>query len=665
LAAFVLNNSQALAQSSVALDTITVTATKREQSLERIDGAVSVQTGEDLRRAEVTRVEQLEKVFPGLVIRSRGNRAYPSFTVRGMSSPDFYNPSVQVYVDGVPQSDSFFTQELIDVERVEFLRGPQGTLYGRNAYGGVLNIITKKARHARADLQATVTNRTVTGDGAATAVLSSDKLFLDLAIRGQRYGGQIDDIDFNASNIDTNRVVNGRARLRYAPKDGPFNAGVTVAREQLDSHEEIYLLDPLIKQRAYRGSIQGLPYPALDRTVNTAAVDWDYTFNAFKLSSVTAFQSLDLGRNFPFGAVTVVSPETKDTVSHESKIAYNGGGRLTGVAGVYFQDDRFNRDSSTLPTFGLPVAHNEVNTRAAAAFGEFTFGLTDRLFLTAGSRFSYDEASIEFLRPGILGFSNSASFRGVQPKASLGYQVTDTTRVYALVSRGYKPGGFNHTVSTIDDRNPYDPETATNYEAGLRTSLFQDRLWLSAAVYDIESTNKQIYVGAVPFLVIRNIGDATSRGVELEARARPTDRLTITANGTYGRSTFDSAVDPITGIRYNGNRVPYAPDVTAHLNARYVIAQSFLPGELAVSGSAHYFSKTYFNEANTLEQPGYATFDAAVEIGVRPNTTLKIFGNNLGDKVYRTYSFFSGGAQTVFSQIGEGRIVGASLRTQF
>src|SRR5262245_47956830 len=117
IAVVVLNNSDVSAQdapgsgNSMALDAITVTATKREQSLEQVDGAVSVQTGEDLRRAEVTRVEQLEKVFPGLVIKSRGNRAYPSFTVRGMSSPDFYNPSVQVYVDGVPQSDSFFTQE--------------------------------------------------------------------------------------------------------------------------------------------------------------------------------------------------------------------------------------------------------------------------------------------------------------------------------------------------------------------------------------------------------------------------------------------------------------------------------------------------------------------------------------------------------------------------
>lgn len=137
----------------------------------------------------------------------------------------------------------------------------------------------------------------------------------------------------------------------------------------------------------------------------------------------------------------------------------------------------------------------------------------------------------------------------------------------------------------------------------------------------------------------------------------------LTATASYGRSTFDQAVDPVTGVTYNGNRVPYAPDLTGHLTARYVIEQNVLPGEVAVSAAAHFFSTAYFNEANTLPQPSYSTYDAALELGLARGVTFKIFGTNLTDQVYRTYSFFSG--PNIFSGIGDGRVIGASVRGQF
>jgi pesticin/yersiniabactin receptor len=656
---------QASTARPAATPVVQVTANKRPQDSNKVDGGVSVRTSQELRDAEVTSVGDLEKVFPGLVIRSRGNRAYANFTVRGMSSPDFYNPSVQVYVDGVPQSEAFYTQELVNVERVEFLRGPQGTLYGRNAYGGVINIITRKPRETSGEGGLTIAKRGG-ADAAVTLVPVKDKVFVDFALRGEKYGGQIDDIDTGQSNIDNSKVVNGRAQIRYAPSVGPFDATLTVARESLRSHEEFYLFDQLINRRAYRGFVQGTTYPLLDRDVSTAAFSWNYAFDGFKLSNVTAYQDVDLGRSFPFGTffgpIQVITPEGKKTWSHESRLTYDGGGPLTGLLGVYLQDDRFTRDATTAPAFA-PASNNKVDTRAAALFGEFTYALTSRLFLTAGTRFAYDEAAIDFNQPGVLAFSNSASFQSVQPKVSLGYQINDATRVYVLASRGYKPGGFNHTVSSIADATPYNAERALNLEAGVRTSLLNDRLWLSTAVYDIRSHDKQIYTGPIGFQVIRNIGDATSRGVELEARLRPADRLMLTATASYGRSTFDQAVDPVTGVTYNGNRIPYAPDLTAHLTARYVIEQNVLPGEVAVSAAAHFFSTAYFNEANTLQQPSYSTYDAALELGLARGVTFKVFATNLTDQVYRTYSFFSG--PNIFSGIGEGRIVGASVRGQF
>ena len=641
-----MHSGAAFAQ-AIQLDEIHVTANKRDQELSRVDGAVSVQTAQDLERAEVKKVADLEKVFPGLVIRQRGNRAYSNFTVRGMSSPDFYNPTVQVYVDGVPQSDAFLTQELIDVERVEFLRGPQGTLYGRNAYGGVINIVTRRPRENKVSGGLTVTDQTVAAELYATGVYR-DAWFTDIAVRGFDDRGQITD-PTTGRKVDTNTTWSGKAQVRYAPLGSPFDAAFYVARERMKSREEIYVLDSQIQQRLYP---VGVPYPLLIRDTLSSALSWNYAFGPFKLSSISAYQDVDLDR-WLFGSH---NPETSRSWSQEVRLTYDAGGPLIGVAGLYYQDTAFSRSQLT----GLH-RRNEMDTRAMAAFGEFSYALTDRLTATVGARVSRDEATIRYR--GAFSFDNTASFDGFTPKASLGYQVTEQTRVYALVSRGYKAGGFNHAVSTPADVDPYRPETATNYEVGVRSSFFNGRVQLSGAAYHIDSKDKQIYVGVVPNMVIRNVGEASSTGVELEAVLRPTDLLTLTGSLAYGVSRFDRFIDPNTHVDYSGNKVPYAPDTTLHLSFRQVIPQTWWQGELALTGAVHYFGKTYFDEANSLGQPAYATFDLGVEAELRKGVTLKVFGTNLTDEIYRTYSFRSG--PNIFSNIGQGRLIGASLRATF
>ncbi|WP_210324525.1 TonB-dependent receptor [Chelatococcus reniformis] len=649
--------------STVNLDEITVTANKREQPLDKVDGGVSVATGEELRERDVRTVTDLQKVFPGLVIDSRGNRAYANFTVRGMSSPDYYNPAVQVYVDGVPQAASAMVQELVDVERVEFLRGPQGTLYGRNAYAGVINIISRKPREQTAAVFGTAASGLFQVGATATAVLVPETWFLDLAVKESYTPGQIRDIDRGRDDINWWNAFNGRVGLRYAPAGGAFDANAWVSHEALRSREETSILDQDVRHRFYRSSVIG-PYSFLDRNITTAGLTWNYRFNAFTLSSTTAYQDVDLKRKI-FGSDF---PETDRSITQELKLTYDDGGPLKGVAGLSYWADWFTRDAVGYPGF-YAASRNKVDSQSAGIFGEVTYALTERLTLTGGVRGSYDWSSVDFVRPDVYGngqgfdFDRSASFRSLQPKLSLGYQMTDSIRVYALVSEGYKPGGFNRAVSFPQDATPYKPETAWNFEVGARTSLWNGWLTLSTALYYIRSQDKQIYVGPIGLQVIRNAGEAESLGVEVEATLRATERLTLTATGSFGRSTFSDMVDPLSGAAYDNKRVPYAPDVTANLAARYVLPQSFFPGQVVATGAARMISRTYFNEANTLYQPAYATFDAGLEFVFDKGPTLKLFADNLTDKVYRTSSFEYGGA--VLSTIGQGRIVGVQMRTQF
>lgn len=639
-----------LAQDTViSLDSVVVSANKREQGLSKIDGSVSVKTGEDLQRANVTKVSELGKVFSGLVIRTRGSRVYANFTVRGQYSPDFYNAAVQIYVDGVPQDTSVFDQELINVDRVEFLRGPQGTLYGRNAFGGVINIITRRPRTDELAVAGELSDHGRRADIVGTAALSPDSWFLDFAGRAEYDEGHIKDATTNNSDIADTRSAFGSAMLRFDPQDGPFDATLAASYDRVQTHEELYLLDQFVSQRKYFTAFQPVNY--LDREFWTTSLNWNYQWDGFTLSSTSAYQDVSYDRSI-FGGMF---PETKQVASEELKLAYDGAGRLSGVAGLYLQDDEFTREV-------VGFSFNKVEGQSIAVFGDATFQVTPRLDVMGGIRYGEDEASISFNAPGFFAFRNSESFDDVQTKAAVGFQITENARVYALVSEGYKPGGFNRAVASPADIAPYLPETSVNYEVGVRKTMLNQALYLAAAAYYIPSEDKQIFVGPVGAQVIRNVGEATSKGVELEANLQASSNLTITGATSIDRSEFDSYVDRITSANHSGNRVPYAPEVTANLSARYILPQTRVPADISLYGALQYTSKVFFDEANTLSQSPVTTFDASVDLAFHNGVTVSVFGTNLTDETYRTSSFNFGG---IISTIGDGRVVGGKVKATF
>jgi pesticin/yersiniabactin receptor len=664
IVAIVLAGSPASAQQAAPvyrLDAVEVTANKRPQRLGEVDGTVAVRTAEELDQAHVTKVEDLDRVFPGLVIRERGNRAYSNISVRGVTSSDFYNPAVQVYVDGVPQDPAYFTQEMVNVERVELLRGPQGTLYGRNAHGGVINIITRKpGDKLEGNVGGTFANRERETDGTLATPIVPGLLFGDVSLRYSEDLGEIDDIATGRDNIDDSHARMGRARLRHAPTGGPLDVMVTAQREVLRSHEEFYLREALVGDRKFNSLTQG-PDPLLDRRVNSYALNANYDFGGAVLTSVTSYQDRKMtrvlsGRNFP---------EDQDSVAEELRLSFGSGGPLSGVVGAFTQDTDFTRRDPGFPGF-FGASENQVGNRSYALFGELTYALTEAVDLTGGLRWSREDAEIDFVRTAPSGFAFAAddSFSDVSPKVALGWQLAQHSRVYALAARGFKPGGFNHTVSNPGDQIPYKSETSTNLEVGWRGQLFAGVVELGAAAYWIEAQDKQIFVGPLGFQVLRNVGDAESRGVDLDVNIRPTDALTFTLGANIGRSVFVDAVDPQTGANYDGNRLPYAPDRMFLAAARYIVPQTFIPGALSLRGAGRYYSQTYYNEANTLSQDGYVLIDASVDVALTNGLTVGLFGNNLTDKTYRTSSFLFGPGD-VRSTIGDGRVVGVVVRLTF
>ncbi|MGD1876080.1 MAG: TonB-dependent receptor [Kiloniellaceae bacterium] len=665
LSAGTVGAQDATQEEPVLLNTIEVTATKRLQPLSEVDGAVSVRTGEELREAGVRTVEDLGKVFPGLIIRKRGNRAYSSISLRGVTSPDFYNAAVQVYVDGVPQDPAYLTQELVDVERVEVLRGPQGTLYGRKAHGGVINVITRKPdNELRGRLSGTVSTHDRMVDAGISVPIVEDMLYGALDIRRSDYLGQIHDVATGDDDIDDSRTWFGRAKLEFAPKDNPFSLALTAQHDELVSHEELYISEANLEGLDFDSGAQG-GVNEIKRNVDSYALTAAYDFGAATLTSVTSYQDRDISKRLIQGFDT---PEFQETLAEELRLEFGFGERWDGVMGLYFQDTDFKRQLPAIGAF-FGTSENRVESQSYAAFGEVTYVLTDSLDLTGGLRWSYEDASIDYRRvaPGPLSIQDDDSFQDISPKIALGWQVSEDHRLYALVSRGFKPGGFNHTLPftlmSDDVSVSYDSETSTNFELGWHGALFDDRVEAGAAAYWILTEDKQIYVGPVTGQYLRNAGEAQSYGVELEARVHATEDLTLDLGAMLGRSEFTDARDPDTGTQYDGNRVPFAPDYTFQAAARYFVPQDFMPGDISLRVAGTYVGRAYFDEANDLSQPGYLLLDAAVDLLLDNGISLGLFVDNITDKVYRTYSYQSGG--DVFSSAGEGRVFGVTGRFEF
>ncbi|UXM96592.1 TonB-dependent receptor (plasmid) [Bartonella sp. HY329] len=660
-------NGHESANSSTTLDTIVITSAKRAQNIETYDGAISAIDSKTLQEKGIKTVDDLQKVLPDFYATTRGNRIYSNYTIRGLYSADYFNPSVQVYVDGTPQLPSVLSQNLNNVERVEFLRGPQGSLYGGNAFGGVINIITKKPTKNSFYIAGTGSPQVPSAELGGTLVLLPDQVFLDFAGNYSYFSGDINDRTTGDKRINGSNTGFGRFGLRFTPTDKNFDISLNYSKERLKSHEELYVKSKDIKDRIYESGFYG-DRPLLRRDVTNMSATINAYLGDFTLSSITSYQRSDVTRDFSAGFGTrYLFPQDDALFSQELRLNYESS-KISALAGLWYSYDNFKGSKNTIaPYYG--DARNHVRSYSSAAFGELTYHATDKLDLTGGLRISYDKSKIDAIRldsyqTGMgYDFSNQASFTSYQPKFSIGYQLNDYTRLFSVISKGYKPGNFNHSISTLLDANPYEPEKAWNYEVGLRSSLFDNSLDIALSLYHIRSNDKQIYVGLIGQQYIRNVGKANSTGIEFETQWRATNRLTLMANASLGRFKFTDFTDLDSGFKYDGKQIPYAPKFKGNINLAYIVSEDLLNGVLTANIAAHYNSKVYFDEANKIGQNGFATFDASLDFATVNDITARLFIENIADKSYKTYAYDNGLFE--MATLGNGRSYGLSLRKEF
>lgn len=540
--------------------TLVVTASKQSsRSASANNVSSTVVSAPELSDAGVTASDKLPRVLPGLNIENSGNMLFSTISLRGVSSAqDFYNPAVTLYVDGVPQLSTNTIQALTDVQSVELLRGPQGTLYGKSAQGGIINIVTQ---------QPDSTPRGYIEGGVSSRDSYRSKFNLSGPIQdGLLYGSvtllrQVDDGDMinpatGSDDLGGTRASIGNVKLRLAPDDQPWEMGFAASRECTRATQDAYVGWNDIKGRKLSIS-DGSPDPYMRRCTDSQTLSGKYTTDDWVFNLISAWQQQHYSRTFPSGSLIVNIPQRWNQDVQELRAATLGDARTVDmVFGLYRQNTREKLNSAyDMPTMPYLSSTGYTTAETLAAYSDLTWHLTDRFDIGGGVRFSHDKSSTQYhgsMLGNPFGDQGKSNDDQVLGQLSAGYMLTDDWRVYTRVAQGYKPSGYNIVPTAGLDAKPFVAEKSINYELGTRYETAD--VTLQAATFYTHTKDMQLYSGPVGMQTLSNAGKADATGVELEAKWRFAPGWSWDINGNVIRSEFTNDSE-----LYHGNRVPFVP----------------------------------------------------------------------------------------------------------
>lgn len=683
---------------------IIVTAQKRTERLQDVPLTVTVVSGETLQRRTITNLTDLQNTTPELNYIGQPSASY---SIRGSGTQTFTRSSennVLLVLDGVIQGQlTPPTSSLFDVERVEVLSGPQGMLFGKNASAGVINIITASPRLGETELK---TRLTLGEDGYATinglvnAPLGDKAALRVTSIHDRRDGFLFN--RFNNQRVGDRNTTGVRGKFRWEPTQ-------TIRLDLIGDYElergGNTVWSSRIAAAGNPNSIAGrLAVCGVTPGPNNTDICIDGpSSRRIKSSGVSAQIDLDVGDHVltniaAYRRFTRASNTDSDTrpinalnenfasdkinqLSNELRIASPSGGRVEYVAGLFLYDYRYRAQLDQSGTLGaLPFIATASTTQnivqeSKAIFGQATFKLTDQFNLIAGGRYTWDLVGAEFISytdptKGIRfsGFGNTPGRASQRVRTEnfswrLGAQFKPSpdATLFATVSRGYKGPALNNPLAGGIAPLIVQPEIPTNYEAGVKTALFDRRLNLDFTVYRMNVKDFQaqtaVTLGGLTQFVFTNASKLTFTGAQVNAYARLAEGLSFTGGVNYNRARYGSFLAPcnapfLTGCaavpgttalytNVQGNQLPGAPKWKLTATASY---ERPLTGRLKgfVDGGL-----TYRSSATTSASPdpnlvinGYASVDA--RLGVRAENdrwSIALFARNLTNERFPTLIF--------------------------
>ncbi len=635
----------AAAQPNMLPEDIVVTAERRESTVREVPFSIAAFGGELLRESQVFSPAALTQQMPGITVNTadkslsivaiRGNVS--TFRTATLDTPVAYFMDDVYYVFNNDLNANFF-----DTQRVEVLRGPQGTLFGRNVVGGAIAVISNNPE-MKEDWFGQVTagnGAYVRTEGMVNGVLVDDKLAFRAAFSTETSNGLIDTPNQKGSYGKTDGVAM-RGKLLFKPTDtlrivlsgdysytqgngGAISLGIggnQVVPSTFGDYDDSKWTNNDFARSPYRQRLRG------------GYLRGDLDLFGGTLTSITGYRMNDshaINDDVPV-ATQVPVFDRRQVVKNRSftqEVRFaSAPGRLSYVVGAYF----LSADVSTTNIFyysPLPgsavnatvrrnpgvtniTREQEGNVRSLAAFGEATFEVTDGLSLVAGGRYTSDRKKIDYHAfsttdagaipgfgfPGEVFASGGKTWNAFTPRVTVKYRPMQNVNLYATWAKGFKSGGFVDNAY-LNPTIPLEPEKAQNYEIGAKTRLFDNMLDFNVALFKQKTKNLQNFSGAGGIAHTYN-GTLKMKGVEIESVLRPVDGLRLTGNWTHLVGTYTDLRDPLVNLDYSGNPAKFAPRDSFTVGASYDLAMAN-GAKITPQADFNYSSRISTDDANTL-----------------------------------------------------------------
>ena len=711
--------AEAAAENKTTLEKVTVTARRREETLQDVPVAVTAFTPETLEKLNIRDLGDLDAQVPNLTIyAARGSNSTVTAYIRGVGQSDplwGVDPGVGIYLDDVyiarPQGGLL---DVFDVGRIEVLRGPQGTLYGKNTVGGAIKYISRDLpTDFDGNVEVTAGNYGQADFKAAVGGALGKGVRMRLAVASLTRNGFGENINTHVDVSDKDTKA-ARFTLGLFPESDTVDVRLTLDHTIDNSGVRgaqmlrVNRFSPTNLPLEDRYDVRSGLYPDNSTTASGAALTATWRVNpTWTLKSISAWRKSDTETSIDFDTlpaeITDVHAGYHDKqVSQEFQAAYDAGGKARGVFGLYafsgeaggLVQNKFITFATSFP-FRFGDTRGRVDTKSIAAYGDLSYALTERLNVSGGLRWTQEEKTADVLNrvyadrnytvvtQVAADFNDSTTFTNLSPKVSVDFKLTDNILLYGLFSRGFKSGGYNIRANLLPiTRLPYDDESVDSFEVGSKMSFLDERMFLNVALFN--NKYKDIQLSIFSSCTINNVttfcgdftnaGQGTIRGLELEMQYRPTDNWYFSGNLAKLDAKYDEFL--FAGINIaDRQELTNAPDFSGAVNAEYRQALE-MGGEVSFRVGYAYQSEVVATTEVTknpltnvvtvpISQDGYGLLSAGAIWKSGGAWTVSLQASNLKDEKYLTTGYVIDGFGIRTGFYGNPRQYSLSARYEF
>lgn len=638
------------------LDSIVVSSIKLPHASWRIPVASTTLDGTTLQRRQLNDMKDFSASIPNFIMIDRDSRLTSSVFVRGVGSL-INAPGVAMYVDDIPHFEkSSFDISLADIEKIEFLRGPQGTLFGRNAMGGIILIYTvspfrKQGTQLRLsygshnETRITLSHRKKEGEHFAWG-LTSDYHHSDGFIIN-RYNGKTTDW-LNAVSLSNRLEWRPRHDLSFRLQQslekvnqGAFGYGTV--NSQLNDVDSVSFNHP----------------SDYERLIYDAGLQADYHNAHLWIRSQTSLQLLNDTYEVdqdasPRDLYYAIQGEKQRLLSQEINVRDVSESIYGWNFGIFAFRHDIDRSTDVFlqmarPPYQLEKRFDDLNS-GFALYHRSELQITNRLTLEGGIRYDFEKARSIHIENKLTSdtiilrnqYDSPLTFSQWTPKVTIQYRFGSESQLYATWARGYKTGGFN-TVFEKESERIFDPEKSWNYEIGSKTSFFKNRLLAEVSLFYIDISSQQVkQLLDLQGIKIRNAGHSISKGAELSLKLLPTDASLLYLTYGYTHATFRS-YKYSEDIDYSGNFLPFVPRHTLTIGAEHRIDwHTAISDRLLLQAQYSGMGERYWHEDNRVKQNFYGLLDVSTTVE-KESVRVKLWGKNILNERQLGYYFESAG----------------------